>query len=79
MKIAVKRFSEYYDARLSDQESVAIIKQIWIGGSKVMSKYTIATRILPDGREAYISRLTGGRARIYVCAKDDTFSIENSY
>lgn len=44
-----------------------------------MSKYTIATRILPDGREAYVSRLTGDRARIYVCAKDDKYSIENSY
>lgn len=44
-----------------------------------MSKYTIATRTLPDGREVYVSRLTGGRARIYVCAKDDPMFIENCY
>lgn len=43
------------------------------------SKYEIATRILPDGREAYVSLLTEGRARIYVCSKDDPMFIENSY
>lgn len=32
-----------------------------------MSKYTIATRILPDGREAIVHRMTYGKARIYVC------------
>ncbi len=44
-----------------------------------MSKYTIATRLLPDGREAYVSLLIGGRARIYVCAKDNKYNIIGEY
>jgi len=32
-----------------------------------MSKYEIASRVLADGREAFVHRMTYGKARIYVC------------
>lgn len=41
-----------------------------------MSKYEIATRTLPDGREASVHLMTYGKARIYVCRG---FSVEAEY
>lgn len=45
----------------------------------MMDEYELASRDLPNGRRAYIIRLTYGRARICVSPKGDPWFIEDSY
>jgi len=44
-----------------------------------IKSYTIAERTLPDGRQAFVSLLITGTARLYVCNAQRPLNIDAEY